>query len=68
MRIYSINLSDRSYYSCDSKHSLNLKYANTLTSGQPYYYRYGMSYQAKLDKATSASGFKFVNLNCVIKN
>ena len=63
-KIKTIFLTDRSYFRCNNpKFTFFLKQANTLTSGQPYYYNYGMSYQAKLDKATSASGFKFTDIN-----
>jgi hypothetical protein len=44
LNMKKIELTDYSHYNCGSKYTLNLKYANTLTSGQPYYYKYGFKF------------------------
>lgn len=47
LNIKKIELTDNSHYNCGSKYTLDLKYANTLTSGQPYYYKYGFKFSRK---------------------
>jgi hypothetical protein len=44
LNIKKIELTDNSHYNCGSKYTLDLKYANTLTSGQPYYYKYNFKF------------------------
>jgi hypothetical protein len=41
-----IRLSDHSYHNCaNSKYKFNLDIANTITDGEPYYYKYGFIYE-----------------------
>ena len=41
-----IKLSDRSYHVCKGDNRFNLSMANTLTDGEPYYYKYGFVYES----------------------
>jgi hypothetical protein len=45
--IKKIELSDNSHYNCTGNYTLDLKHVNTLTSGEPYYYKYGFKFSNK---------------------
>jgi hypothetical protein len=46
----SVELSNNSYHTCaNSTNNFKLDIGNTLTDGNPYYYKYGFKYQNKID-------------------
>ncbi len=51
-KMKKLELSDSSKFYCptNSKYELDLKYANTLTSGEPYYYKFGFKFDDKSAK------------------
>jgi hypothetical protein len=57
-----LELSDSAKFYCptNSKYELDLKYANTLTSGEPYYYKYGFKFD---DKTTEMNNHQNVKYN-----
>lgn len=59
-----IRLSDHSYHNCaDSKYKFNLDIANTITDGEPYYYKYGFIYEdIKEHKIVKKNKEKLINL------
>ena len=56
-----LELSDSSKFYCptNSKFQLELKYANTLTSGEPYYYKFGFKFDDVTTKMENHSNVKY---------
>lgn len=56
-----LELSDSSKFYCpdNSKFQLELKYANTLTSGEPYYYKFGFKFDDVTTKMENHANVKY---------
>jgi hypothetical protein len=60
-RMTRLELSDSSKFYCldNSKFQLELKYANTLTSGEPYYYKFGFKFDDETTKMENHANVKY---------